>query len=315
MTERPWMTALEAQFAAMRETQIQLAHDPEPGYRQLLNNSISALRCADTYDWSVESATAVRQAARTVPLDTTLEAGDFLAEGYVLAPRWYWFEGDPQYELPLPLPGNPPSIHRICALLLQPAQIKPDDEVPTRAAPAGYGIGFTLYGYSTTDSAKRLFPSGNFAWGFGEPLSAVLTRGKTTLSEVSPIAAAIGEDLSRFVAASQAWLNQRYLVETAGPVERHRRKQLAREYALEAPWMSDVKVIHLRRRESTPRQATDGAAGVDWQCRWIVNGHWTHQVCGPGRTGRRLKWIQAYPKGPADKPLRVPKTTVYVVDR
>jgi len=37
--------------------------------------------------------------------------------------------------------------------------------------------------------------------------------------------------------------------------------------------------------------------------RHLVRGHWTHQPYGPGRSLRRLQWIDSYIRGPADAPL------------
>ena len=54
----------------------------------------------------------------------------------------------------------------------------------------------------------------------------------------------------RVFLAGCAWLQQRIKVTSDGHIERHRRKQLARDH--HAPLPGDVNIIELRRRESTP---------------------------------------------------------------
>lgn len=58
----------------------------------------------------------------------------------------------------------------------------------------------------------------------------------------------------------------------------------------------NVTVIRLRRaRHEAPETERD----VDWSCRWIVRGHWRRLA------DDRQTWVNAYVKGPEDKPLRV----------
>jgi hypothetical protein len=114
----------------------------------------------------------------------------------------------------------------------------------------------------------------------------------------------------RFVLAGCVWIHQRIATVSLGPVERHRRKQLQREAGMV---VRDVKVVELRRLESTLREPGKGEP-VDWSCRWIVDGHWRNQY-HPSTGKHELTFVQPYVKGPADKPLRVPAHTVYLVDR
>lgn len=119
------------------------------------------------------------------------------------------------------------------------------------------------------------------------------------------------EEAARFVAAACAWLSQRIAVSAIATIERHARKRLAREHDA---YPSNVKVIQLRRKESSGKTGDGSDADVPWQCRWVVNGHFRLQ---PYRsTGEhKLIWIMPYVKGPSDKPLRVPNHTVYAVAR
>lgn len=116
--------------------------------------------------------------------------------------------------------------------------------------------------------------------------------------------------LVRFLLAASTWLNQRILSIGSGHIERHRRKQIARENNVPPP--TDVRVIQLRRLESEPHGQAAGAEAVEWSCRWIVNGHWRNQ---PYKDSTKLIYIMPFVKGPADKPLKVPTHTVYQVSR
>lgn len=74
---------------------------------------------------------------------------------------------------------------------------------------------------------------------------------------------------------------------------------------------ADLTVIMLRRVEHH-RSDADGAP-VDWQHRWIVNGHWRNQW-HPRQRVHRSKWIAPYVKGPDDAPL-IPKRHLSVLVR
>jgi hypothetical protein len=57
----------------------------------------------------------------------------------------------------------------------------------------------------------------------------------------------------------------------------------------------NVTVIRLRRQR---HEEPDIEHPVDWQCRWLVRGHWRHLPDG------RQTWVMAHVKGPDDKPFR-----------
>lgn len=61
-------------------------------------------------------------------------------------------------------------------------------------------------------------------------------------------------------------------------------------------------------RLATPDRATSSGGTRDHDHRWMVRGHWRLQPHGPGRTLRRLQWIDPYVKGPDDAPLDVRPT-------
>lgn len=72
---------------------------------------------------------------------------------------------------------------------------------------------------------------------------------------------------------------------------------------------SDVSVIDIKR---APSGGQDGGGSTDHDHRWEVSGHPRNQAYGPGRSLRKLIWVDEYVKGPADKPL-VKKTKVHKV--
>lgn len=65
-----------------------------------------------------------------------------------------------------------------------------------------------------------------------------------------------------------------------------------------------ITVIRLRRPRGHSENEPGGA--VDWQQRWIVNGHWRN-AWYPSLNLHRQVWISPYVKGPDDKPLLIRK--------
>lgn len=71
------------------------------------------------------------------------------------------------------------------------------------------------------------------------------------------------------------------------------------------------KVVTLRR---PTQQHTDGTRDVEWNCQWHVRGHWRQQ---PYRSTGQVRpvFIEAYIKGPADKPLKPLSHNIFVAKR
>lgn len=80
------------------------------------------------------------------------------------------------------------------------------------------------------------------------------------------------------------------------PVERHARKR-----AVRAQLEPSVSVITLRHQSV---KTVGPARKVDWQARWLVRGFWRQQWY-PSIKEHRAVWIDAYVKGPEDRPLRI----------
>lgn len=64
-----------------------------------------------------------------------------------------------------------------------------------------------------------------------------------------------------------------------------------------------VDVIQLRRKDIIKVEKGEGKI-IDWQFRWLVDGHWRDQRVGPGRAEVRKTWVNGYVKGPEDKPMK-----------
>lgn len=116
--------------------------------------------------------------------------------------------------------------------------------------------------------------------------------------------------IGRLVTAMFLWMNQRLLVTAHEQAERHARKRAA---AISPEIASrGIHVIQLRRTEARGGAAGDGP--VEWSCQWIVCGHWRRQF-HPSTGERAPMWIVPHVKGPADKPLKTPRPTVFAVVR
>lgn len=266
----PWMTALEMQFAAMS---VLRSNPDSDASRSILE--LQHLKSAIAYDWAVEPAIAVGMASRTIPDSTTLL--DVTLEQHA---GWWWF-------------GVNESVPAVALLW------------------ARWRDGVLLSWYLLDDVGR---PWSQFVWGwpFGDSLATMLADHVAHHPDEQILIGKLKniETLSRFFLAGCTWLNQRIVTTSYGHIERHRRKQLAREH--NAPLPSDVKVIQLRRAESQSHPSNRNGEAVDWSCRWIVGGHWRNQ---PYKDERKLIYIMPYVKGPADMPLKVPTHTVYQVSR
>jgi hypothetical protein len=144
---------------------------------------------------------------------------------------------------------------------------------------------------------NRLMPTGGSEW----PLEAMSSRFDTLPLETELQQASMLED-RKLLATFWALASQRIAVETLEqPVSRQARRQAERQ-GLPLP---EVRVIRLR--EPTTRSRGEGGSDVEWSHRWIVGKHWRNQWY-PASGQHRPKLIEAYQKGPADKPLKVRDT-------
>ena len=97
-------------------------------------------------------------------------------------------------------------------------------------------------------------------------------------------------------------------------VERgHRVGPLAELKAREAKIIPTVTVVRLRRERVSHEKPTESKS-VEWSHRWMVKAHWKTQHFGPGNSLTKSILVEAFVKGPDDKPLII-KQRPYLLDR
>jgi hypothetical protein len=239
------------------------------------------LRAASVFAWEPDIAEAVFVASRSIPDDAQFDMA------WLPNPVWWFFR---DWGLPVGDRGSSVAIDdpirkaydtkKICAVCI-----------------------FTSPGYVMM-SDFRLTSD-----GFAPILASMYgCQSDATINDLSSAdsdnrAASVG----RFVMAGLAWLSQRVAVAEPQQLERHKRKRLLREHGV----IPEVKIVRLRRSDSSGNQPS--ATHAEWSCRWVVNGHWRNQPYKDNQ--RKLIYILPYVKGPDDKPLKAPSTTVFSVSR
>lgn len=114
----------------------------------------------------------------------------------------------------------------------------------------------------------------------------------------------------RWICSASMFVEQRIAENAAVRVGRHVAQRAAKLHA--GPTCSVVQMRRLDRRQRD--DAADHETAVEWQCQWLVRGHWRQQFYASAN--RHVpRWIAPYIKGPFDRPMRTPKPTVFVVKR
>jgi hypothetical protein len=263
-------------------------------YHDLASTQAHALMQAIPFFWNKETASAVFQASKSVPLDTCLTKWNLPTNAV-----WWYFE-EPVFD-------SPTVDHGKTVL------------IPCRAL-SMYWSGPYFVVVPWADSVKfpgTMFPCGVMNWPEGRNLqhmaidadSMAIDEGKVVLSDNLTV------DEPPFILAALAWLEQRVLNTTAANVHRAVRREFQRVYDCKA---EDVRIIHLRRAEHNSdavKVEHDETEESRYSCRWVVDGHWRNQPCGRRHADRRLTWISPYLKGPNDAPLKEFQPKMYVVVR
>lgn len=268
------------------------------------------LRAADTYSFNEETIAAIRQASESIPHDSPLSSIETPSTGA----GWFWFG------TPLPIASSPEASPSTAALLWG---WESDEQGPI--------IRFSTFVVAETGKMDgKVLPATKWYWplsfSFHEMLALNRQSYKQTYDQGGEFAGigvqAMGEDatlkliadLSLFFLAACVWFKQKILVSAPGHIERHARKRYVREHKLKEP--PSVRVIALReslKEPAPPREAGSEGSKREYHVRWIVKGHPRLQPCGPGRSDRKLIWIDPYPKGPEDKPLRTREKVFAVI--
>lgn len=318
---RTYAEAIEKQYAALNQLSAIARKGRAMGGRvlglnvsELAETDVEALRIADTFCWFADPINAVEAASVSLPTSARLEKEH--APG---AAGWWYFMR------PLDLSTRDGS-EEVIAILWKWIVQKPDDiRKGTRA-----GVYFSLYVDGSADDLAPT-PTTKFLWIEGESIGHLLQRTEreyasrygpggdlakhATEGILQGLSKTLGivERVARFFAAGCLWMEQKILVSSGGRIERHARKRMERE-TFSRP-LNDIQIIQLRRRTSGASQSLEPETGSrNWQCRWVVSGHWRNQFY-PSKGAYSPKWIEPYDKGPDGLPFKVPSHKVYAVKR
>jgi hypothetical protein len=143
---------------------------------------------------------------------------------------------------------------------------------------------------------NRLMPTGGSEW----PMGALTSEFDTAPAEDDLQRQSMVED-RRLLSTFWALASQKIVIESRHQPSRAERRAAQRE----GRPLDEVRVIRLR--EPATRSRGDAGSDVEWSHRWIVGKHWRNQWY-PASGQHRPKLIEAYQKGPADKPLVLRET-------
>jgi hypothetical protein len=116
----------------------------------------------------------------------------------------------------------------------------------------------------------------------------------------------------RWVYTAFHLMAQKLAIEMKVPTDRAQRKRAARE----GRRPESVTVVSLRRLEAAREKAEKSGETlpIEWHCQWEVRGHWRNQFY-PAANEHRQVFIEAYIKGPEDKPLKDPGKKLFAAVR
>lgn len=270
---------------------------------------IDHLRDASAFAWFDPALAAVIQASNSIPHDVKLQDLAIPKE----QSGWWWFKR------PVTIMTRN-EIDPLNALLW--SMIK--DTKTQRVF-----VGFGGYVKSSEYSEGEMAPTSMFKWYLDETIHEMMARltieyrgnygpggryahldSDMKLGETGTIKAAI--EIASIFAAGVTWVSQEILDTTDGPVERHERKRLKKEFNLaDVPPVKIITLRHTHHINHTSEELKESQREYHYQ--WVVSGHWRNQPYGPGRLGRKLTYILPYTKGPEDAPLKPKQDKLYVV--
>jgi len=329
----PWLEALDRQQEAIKKlTRVIENLEKRPELKDKEMNWESELvnfKNAEVFSFSGHALEAIKIASQSIPPDVELEGSNIPGNGT----GWWWF--DP----PLPI-----KTQKGCELLqgvlfglhvtvdkeeFRHMARKVDDEMFALDNPQNAWMDFSCW---TVDEENQLQPSTTFSWKIGAPLSTLISKVGKAYEEYygvgprewegsdirigkEPTLHAV-EEIARFYLAASVWMAQDIIEAVPQRIRkvpvgasRSEKKRVKTQH---------VKVIALRRKhfqETADPSLPLGESTREWSCQWVVSGHWRNQPFGPGRTARRLVYINPFVKGPEDKPLKPAQKKVYAVMR
>ena len=152
------------------------------------------------------------------------------------------------------------------------------------------------------DGWEATLPTGRLFWPFGSEWGE-----RETEAERDPDETAAAIAISRLAATFWTLIDQEITTEEESRPDRAAARRLQRELPDDP---ATVRIITLRRTRNEGASGNDDEERGKYSHRFIVDGHWRNQAWGPNHSLRRHQWINAYTKGPDDKPLVV-KDKVY----
>jgi len=120
-------------------------------------------------------------------------------------------------------------------------------------------------------------------------------------------------EVIRWIYAAFHLMAQKLAVQIPIQPDRASRKRAERE----GREPEQIKVISLRRLEEARNrnhQAVENSESPEWNWQWTVRGHWRNQWYRAAQEHRSI-FVEAYIKGPEDKPLKEPGQKLFVAVR
>lgn len=115
----------------------------------------------------------------------------------------------------------------------------------------------------------------------------------------------------RWVYTAFHLMAQRLAVEVPSKVDRGTKRRALRTNS-HCP--DEIKVVSLRKLEADRERAKHEPHSIDWECQWTVDGHWRNQWYAAAGEHRSI-FIEAYLKGPDDKPFKAPSHKLFAAVR
>lgn len=265
---------------------------------------------AAPYYWSRELCDLLISSAASLPLDAVLHSDQLPARA-----GFWWFEAP--FEFPCPAHENERDY--LVALFwwkasVDPAILRSVSERSGELRQGGGSDGVAWVALVGREGFAGGFPAWMDTLPFGTSIHRWIWDRESGEEETPPsddYDPVYIEMFTRVVVGGLLLINQRIAMTTHHRAERAARRRMER-----IGWQHEpvIQVVQLRRRETTHEHPNEHEAR-DWSCRWFVRGHWRQQPCGPHQSERRTVWVTPYVKGPEDKPVKPPRTTVFAVTR
>lgn len=266
------------------------------------------LLTGETFYMAAPFCDLVTHAAKTIPDGTGFE------HAWLIQPSGWLYLDTPF--IPPPLIGFPDTPVPIRAIAWMPR--------PAGTPVYSHGAGSTVTTLTIQatqflcyhDAHGKFTPWSYFLIGQGAPLRPTIETYEARARSEGKTAAEYIEEFKydrheiRWIYAAMYLMNQRLAVNSQQQPNRALRRRWDREG--DQRLAPVVRVVTLRRLAQ--EQQRTGISDVDWQCQWHVRGHWRNQWYASEQT-HRPKFIEAYIKGPADKPLKDVTHTVFIAKR